>query len=95
MYCITAKLNIYTLPNSLSKKEGYTLLVKCVSVFQEAQWLLEQHSHKRADLIPFHLCPLKQKQHLPAGWKILMNSVEICFTFSTRLLYYSFYSENY
>lgn len=78
MCCIIAKSkHIYTLPSSLSKRDGYTIHIKCVSVFQQTLQLLEQHSCKQADLIPFYLCPLRQKHHLLSSWKILMASAEI------------------
>lgn len=47
MYCIIVKLNyIYTLPNSLGKRDGYKIHTEYVSVFQQVRWLLEPHGYK-------------------------------------------------
>lgn len=73
MSCIIARLNhISTLQNSLGEKRWIYNRQMCL-------WLVTSPTagRKQADLIPLSS---ETEQHLPAGWKILIDSGEIHFT---------------
>lgn len=88
MNCIITQLNhISTIPNVLSRKDGYTIFIK-MSVLRQTRWLLEQHRLRR---LIWYLPTLYSETETtpPSQLEILTGSVEIHFT-ELLLFYQSF-----